>query len=176
MKDLDKNNDTSDTSLSLTDPEKELIYNILESNSKDDLQYQIDLFNLNQSKKNALRVIKLNKLLANIEDQVIERFKKRPDQISNKDLLDFLEVISNQVDKAQKSANMLEMNSAIKVTNQKNELNINVGPALDRDSKERVLDAVKYILDSINKKDNSIVIDSEQIETEDMENDNEDIE
>lgn len=176
MKDLDKNNDASDTSLSLTDPEKELIYNILESNSKDDLQYQIDLFNLNQSKKNALRVIKLNKLLANIEDQVIERFKKRPDQISNKDLLDFLEVISNQVDKAQKSANMLEMNSAIKVTNQKNELNINVGPALDRDSKERVLDAVKYILDSINKKDNSIVIDSEQIETEDMENDNEDIE
>ena len=45
-----------------------------------DLTY---LFNLNLTKKNVLRVLKLNTLLDKVSDQMLERFEKKPGEFSN---------------------------------------------------------------------------------------------
>ena len=136
----------------LQEDQKEVINNIIKADDKAELQRQFDLFNLNQSKKNAARVIKLEELRENIENQIIERFNKRPDQISNKELLEYLDVITTQIDKSQKVVDSVEQKDTIKAltkaatTQTTNEVNINLGTELTRDNKENVVTAIKDII------------------------------
>ena len=142
--------DRSLLSLPLEEAEQQLIAKIIEAPTREDLQHQFDLFNMNQSKKNALRIIKLNNLLAKVEDQAIERFEKRPDQVSHKELLEYMNVVSGQIDRAHKQVDILTATPTINMLNQKNEVNINVGGQdLDRDSKERVMDAISALLKQV---------------------------
>ena len=104
---------------------------------------------MNQSKKNALRIVKLNNLLDKVEDQAIERFEKRPDQVSNKELLEYMNVISGQIDRAKKNIDSISINPSIAVTAQKTDVTINVGSSLDRDSKERVMNVISSLLKQV---------------------------
>lgn len=163
--------------LNLSD--NDLIGRIFDADTKDELQKQFDLFNINQSKKNAIRAIKLRQLLDTVETQAIERFKRHPDQVSNKELLDYISVIADQIDKAQKSISDIDKNIKTPViNNQKNEVNINLGPELDRDSKERVVDAISTLIHQIALNNNQnkseivetpIIIDNYEINQEDSE-------
>lgn len=146
---LDQAIDNSLLQLPLDDAEEKIIAKIIDAPNRSELQEQFDLFNMNQSKKNALRIIKLNGLLSKVEDQAIARFEKRPDQVSNKELLEYMNVVSSQIDRAQKQVDMLKDAPAIQVNNQKNEVNISIGNQLDRDSKERVMDAISGLLKQI---------------------------
>lgn len=150
-KELDEAIDISLAALPLDITEQELMKKIIDAPSRQELQKQFDLFNINQSKKNALRVVKLSNLLDKVEDQAIDRFERRPDQVSNKELLEYMNVVSNQIERAQKSVDSLKDVPAIHITNQRNELNINVGPELDRDSKERVMDVISVLLKQVQK-------------------------
>ena len=133
----------------ITTNEKDIVDSIIESPSKDELQKQIDLFNMAQSKKNALRIVKLNSLLDKIEDQAIERFEKRPDQVSNKELLDYMNTISGQIDRAHRQMDSISETPAVSITTQKNDVTINVVETLDRTSKERVMDAISNLLKQV---------------------------
>lgn len=143
--------DDSMALLPLDEQEEQIVNKIIKAPTQKDLQEQFDLFNINQSKKNALRIIKLNSLLDKVEDQAIERFEKRPDQVSNKELLDYMQVVASQIDRSQKVIDTLKDKPMIKVNNQKNEVNINIGTELNRDSKERVMDAIQVLLKQLNK-------------------------
>lgn len=136
-----------DASLALS--EQDILAKILDAPNRDELQKQFELFNINQSKKNALRIVKLNELLANVEDQAIERFKKRPDQVSNKELLEYMNVISGQIDRAQKHIDSISTAPPISLTANKTDVTINVGADLDSDSKTRVMDAVAMLLSQV---------------------------
>lgn len=136
-----------DASLALS--EQDILAKILDAPNRDELQKQFELFNINQSKKNALRIVKLNELLANVEDQAIERFKKRPDQVSNKELLEYMNVISGQIDRAQKHIDSISTTPPISLTANKTDVTINVGADLDSDSKTRVMDAVAMLLNQV---------------------------
>lgn len=140
--------------------ENKIMQQIIEAPTKEELQTQLELFNINQSKKNAMRIVKLSNLLNKVEDQAIERFERRPDQVSNKELLEYMNVVSNQIDRAQKSIDAVKDAPAITLNNQKNELNINVGPQLDRDSKERVMDVISLLLKQVQKTPTATNIDA----------------
>ena len=158
-KELDEAIDMSLAVLPLEATEQRLMLKIIEAPTKEELQYQLELFNINQSKKNAMRVVKLNNLLNKVEDQAIERIEKRPDQVPTSQLLDYMKVVSEQIDRAQKSVDSIKDSPAIHITNQKNEVNINVGPQLDRDSKEKVMDVISALLKQVQK--DPQVIDAE---------------
>jgi hypothetical protein len=120
------------------------------------------LFNLNQSKRNVIRVMKLNSLLDKVSDSMIERFKNRPGEFSNKDLLDYMTTVQNAIDRANKSLDLTETPPTISL-NQQNNVNINVSAAdnLDRDSKERITAAIKAILAKA-KEEDIIYVDKEE--------------
>lgn len=162
--------DKSLSTLPLETNEKKIIDAIIEAPTKEDLQRQFELFNNNQVKKNALRIIKLNNLLSKVEDQAIERFENRPDQVSNKELLDYISVVSNQIERAQNfnRETLTTDIGNIKINNQKNEININVAPTLDREGKEHVMDAISALLKQLdhNKDD---IIEAEEVSTESAE-------
>lgn len=169
---LDTAIDETIEQLPLDKQEQEIVEKILLAPTQKELQEQFDLFNIAQSKKNALRIIKLNNLLDKVEDQAIERFENRPSQVSNKELLDYMQVVSNQLDRSQKYIDSLKTTPMINVKNQKNEVNINLGTELNSDSKERVIDAINNLLKQLNKAEEPEIIDvqpeEETIESSDV--------
>ena len=157
-------------SLSSEEFQKSLIEKIIDSQTKEELQNHLDLFNLAQSKNNVLRVIKLNDLLQKVEDQAIERFNKRPDQISNRELLEYLQVVSTQIEKSQKTVNeTINEKPLIQITNNKNELNIQTGPTLNAESREKVIDAFSMIIKQLESlEDKKSNIESEPLAEEEL--------
>lgn len=150
----------------LNSNEEEILNNIIQAQSRDELEHQFDLFNINQSKKNALRVVKLTNLLSKVEDQAIKRFNNKPDQFSNRELLDYMQAVSSQIQQSQTMANTLVNTNTIEVKHQKNEVNINLNQTvLDRDSKEKVVgvisDLLKQLKNTNNQNDNEIIIDAQ---------------
>lgn len=165
--------------LDLDAEESKIVHDIIEAPTQQELQAQFDLFNMAQNKKNALRIIKLNKLLDKVEDQAIERFEKRPDQVSNRELLDYMQVVSGQIDRSQKQIDSLKDKPMISIKHETTEVNLNMTPELDRDSKNRVLNAIANLLQQAQKpvieEDNVIdlsenIEDSSKIINEDEEN------
>ena len=144
--------------------QESLIDAVIDSPNRAELEKQLEIFNLNQSKSNALRIVKLNDLLDKVEDQAIERFEKRPGEISNKELLDFMQVVSTQIERSQKSLDTQAiLKPTVNVVTNKNELNVNVGPKLSRDSKEKVIDVVTKLLKSINSTSAEFIEEEEPI-------------
>ena len=128
----------------------QIAQDIINEEDVDTIKDLTHLFNLNQQKKNVLRIMKLNGLLDNVSDKIIERFEKYPDNFSNADLLNYLQVTQNAIDKANKNLNLVEDTPVIQF-NQNNQVNVNILDSYDRESKERVMNALKSILNNSSK-------------------------
>ena len=134
---------------------------ILDTEDIDKVKDLTNLFNLNTKKRNVMRVLKMTQLLDSVTDKVIERFEKTPDNFSNEDLLKYMQVTENAIDKANKNLDMVEETPAIKFQ-QNNQVNINIDRGLNRDSRAKVTEAVEAILKKL--QNNEQVIEVENIE------------
>lgn len=131
----------------LEESSNKIVNDIIKTDNVDELKNLTKMFNINQAKKNAVRVVKLNSLLDMVNDQAIERITKRPYEVTNKELLDYMQVVSTQVEKSQKIIDRIDEAPMIQFNQQNNSINVNVGnDALGRDSKERVIEAVTNLL------------------------------
>lgn len=145
--DVFNSNDVIDL-LPLDKKTNELAQEIINESSLNKVQDLTHLFNLNQAKKNVIRVMKLNGLLDKVSDQMIERFEKRPGEFSNTDLINYMQVTQNAIDRAQKQLNLVDESPAISLT----QVNVNVEESkLDRDSKAKITEAVSKILQAAQK-------------------------
>lgn len=148
---------------------QEIVSKVIEETDPKKIKDLTDLFNLSMSKKNIVRLTKLNDLLDHTTDQALERFEKQPDQFSNKDLLDYMNTVSNISDRALNSLRNAESFTPIQLNQQNNNVNITVGGAdlgnLSRDSRARILDAVNSILNQTVEVEGEVV-DSEPSVTE----------
>ena len=143
---------------------QKLVDKIISEDDVDELKKFTQLFNLNQAKKNALRIIKFNGLLDSISDQMMERFAKRAGEFSNKDLLDYMTVIQNAIDRANKSLNLIDETPAININNN---VNINVEDTFDRESRAKITEAVQAILSRIEQNNVNINdVDFEEVNDE----------
>lgn len=134
----------------LDNKDAELAKQIINEDELAKVQDLTHLFNLQQAKKNVLRVIKLNKLLDKVSDQMIERFEKTPGQFSNADLLNYMQVTQASIDRAQKALNLVDESPAITL----NQVNINVDDGvINRESRAKITEAVRKILQMSQKMD-----------------------
>ena len=106
----------------------------------------ISLFNWNMSKKNLARVMKLDSLFDSITDQIALRVEKKPDQFSNDELLNYMKSVQNAIDASSKIVAHIEEPPAI-ITNN-TQINVNVGDSFSRESRERILAAIKATLEA----------------------------
>ena len=132
---------------------RQLAQQIINEEDIDTVKDLTHLFNLNQAKKNVLRVMKLNGLLDTVSDKIIDRFEKYPDNFSNTDLLNYLQVTQNAIEKANKNLSLVDETPVIQLQ-QNNQVNVNIIDTLDRDSKARVLDTIKAILSNTQPQEN----------------------
>lgn len=159
--------DEKELTKKVTDGSKEIIAKITEASNQDDFKKLVDLFNLNQSKKNALRMAKLDNLLDKIDNQIIEKFDKRPDQMSNSELIEFLKTVESSIDRSQKYIEKLEEKPMIQINQQTNNVTVNTdsfSTHLNRDSKQKVLDLVANLMKDIVQPSNNDVIDCTESE------------
>lgn len=116
-----------------------------------DLTY---LFNANQNKKAMIRVNKLGELLDTMTDQALTRFTKKPDEISNQELLQGMKVVQDIIDKGQKQISGVSEVPLIQINQQNNELNIGDGQTtLSKESRDKVKNAVMSLLANIETKE-----------------------
>ncbi len=137
--------------LPLDSQAQQIASDIINEQSVDKVKDLTALFNLNQRKKNVIRLMKLNGLLDTISDQMLERFEKRAGEFSNNDLLNYMNVVQNTIDRTQKSLDMINESPAIQIN--QNNLNISMADGLERDERERVASAIKAILEKASQID-----------------------
>lgn len=143
---------------------KQLAQYILDESDVEKVKELTQLFNLNQAKKNVLRVMKLNGLLDTVSDKIIDRFNKFPDNFSNDDLIKYLQVTQTAIEKANKNLSLVDETPVIQV-NHNNQLNVNISETLDRDSRERVLAFVKAALQQNSTEETDFVEIEEEVDT-----------
>lgn len=115
------------------------------------------LFNLNQAKKNAIRILKLNAVLDKVSDQMLDRVDKKPGEFSNDDLVKYMNVVQGAIDKADKVVNQVNDTPMIQINSQTNNLTLDTGcDGLDRESRAKVAAAIKSILQKINADENTV--------------------
>lgn len=141
----------------------DLAQQILDEDNVDKVRDLTNLFNLNIKKRNVMRVLKMNNLLDKVTDQVIERFEKNPHNFSNEDLLKYMQATENAIDRADKNLNLIEETPAIQLT-QHNQVNINMQPEFNRESRQKITDTVQMILNKINSNDTIIETDSKELD------------
>lgn len=128
---------------------EDLAQQILDTEDVKQVQDLTNLFNLNSQKRNVVRILKMNDLLDKVTDQMIERFKKNPNNFSNEDLLKYMQVTENSIEKANKNLSQIEDTPPIQLT--QNNVTVNLEqPGLSRESKQRVLSVVDQILKNTN--------------------------
>ena len=105
----------------------------------------INLFNLNFAKKNALRLDSISELIDNVIEKIGQRLQLRPDEFSNKDLIDYLNALYQSAEKSSKVVDKTDEIPAI-TFNQQNNVVVSPVDSLSRESKQRIAAAVAAIL------------------------------
>lgn len=136
---------------------EEVVSKLIESQDADEIQRLTQLFNVNQLKKDALRVLKLNDILDKLDDQVAERVEKYPDQFSNADLLNYVNAVQQNISKSAQSVGTLNQTPLIQF-NQQNNISVE-GAELNRESREKIVDIVRQFLNS----EKSVEIEPENV-------------
>lgn len=111
-----------------------------------DLTY---LFNINQNKKTMVRMDKLSGLQDNLVDQFVKRIAERPDEISNKELMDGLKIVQDIIERGQRQVSGAdEQQPFIQINSQDNSINVGA-TELPRESRDKVKNAVLGLLQKI---------------------------
>ena len=152
MDDINKENH-----LQLKEDTKKIVDEIVKEQDLDKIKDLTHLFNVACAKKNVLRAFKLNDLMDTVSDKIVERFEKRPDEFSNSDLVSYLQATQNALDRTVKAVNTIDETPTI-LNQQNNQVNINMGDSetpLDRESRDRVVDAIESFLNRVNSQQNN---------------------
>ena len=130
----------------------ELLNQIIAERDEDKARDLTYLFNLNQNKKTMVRMDKLSGLQDDLVDQFVKRIAMRPDEISNKELMDGLRIVQDIIERGQRQVSGVDMPQPMIQVNQQN-TSINVGDtdkvSLNRESRERVKNAVLGLLSGL---------------------------
>ena len=125
----------------------ELSKQISKAENKEELDILYNAFRVNDTKKNIFRINKLNNLLDKVTEEATNRFENRSGEMSNKEVIDYMNAISNQIDKSKSIVdNIKEINSV----NINNTLNVNIqneNNKLNRESREKVINFIRNILE-----------------------------
>lgn len=131
--------------------EKKIMEGIMKAQDKQELQKQFDLFNLSLRKKNAARVVKVDGISDKALEEIERRISKRPSNISTKELLEMVQVLSSHAERSKKMVDQLDENDMIRPATgtvlPTPGYTINIGTNIDRDGKDNVVNAIKEILE-----------------------------
>lgn len=151
MNELIEQND--ELQLSCNTPQQVLEQKIILEEDPIELKKIVDMYKLNLKKKDLLRSGKMSSLLDLVSDQMEARLEKRPGEFTNKELLEYTQVLNGIIDKNTDSLKeedipTVQINQQVNITN---------GVELTREQQERVSSVLKSIFSKI-QSNNSVGI------------------
>lgn len=136
----------------------DLITKLLGTSDVDEAKEIVDIFNLDIKKKDVIRASKYSDILDKITSQIDTRLTFAPDSFSNRELIEYVKTMQGSLKETLDTA--VETIPTIQIN--KNELNLNLTEdALNRESRERIAEAIKGILNDSNAKQ---ILDVENFE------------
>ena len=135
----------------LETPMDELNDRILNETDIEEFDKIKSIFDLNIKKKEFIRLSKLNDLQDLTVNEMANRLQNRSGEFSNQDLIGYFKTIQETINKADTSLDNVDVASIKVVQNQLN-IHVNSEDELSRESKGKVLDAVKSILSKLEEK------------------------
>lgn len=153
---------TVDLNKSLAESTIKIVEQIVGETDTENIKDLTNIFNLNQQKKNIIRLTQLNDLMDKVNEEALNRFESDRSEITNKELLDFMKVVQNNIDVSQRNITEASTRPMIQI-NQQNNFDMNISD----ESKTKILDTVNAILQmsSVNTAESNI-IDADIIEEE----------
>lgn len=139
-------------------PVNELEAKLLSAETNDDIKQIIDIFNLNLKKRDVIRASKLEDLQDLISEQMKLRLEKRAGEFSNKDLVDYFKVINDTLSKTNTDSSSVPQ---IQV-NQNTQVNITDSIISNKDSRDKILDAIRATIHKMEEQ--TEIIDVEETE------------
>lgn len=134
-------------SLPLEEESQQIAGEIVKTHDQDRFKDLVAMFNMAQMKKDILCALKMSDIRDMGIDQALERLRKNPDEVSHKDLMGYIQMAQDQIDRASQSVNQPDQKALIQINNSKQELNVSInGSEMNRDSKENVREAVAELL------------------------------
>ena len=161
-----------DLLLSAQKEEDKLMNSIVEETDAEKLKDLTHLFNVYQTKRQALRMGALNDVQDALASQMLERLTRYPDNFSNGDIASWMKIVQGVIDSSRTSMEQIDNIPTI-TYQQNNNLNVTIGSELSRESRERALEAVKLLLQSdTSEKDSNIIdVDDNENATEESSSD-----
>lgn len=151
--------DLPDVKKKLDQDTTNIVNDIVNAEDTKEIKDLTQLFNIAQTKKNMLRIMQMNNLIDGVTQQMMERIEKRPGDFSNDELVSYLNSIQNALDKTNK--NISPDDIPMITLSQTNNVNVSIGEQFDRESRERIAQAVKALLNSDLDKNEVIYVDKE---------------
>lgn len=151
--------------------QEEVLEKLVKADTKDEVTDLTNLFNLNQVKRNAIQVNALNGVKDTLIQQMADRLSKTPNNFNNTDIANWMKVVQQALDTSQKGVDQISTMPTI-VNQQNTQVNVNVIDNLSKDSRDRIADAIKAIIEN-NKKTSEDVqeIHTTSVLTDDEEDD-----
>lgn len=151
--------------INLETPIEELSDRILNETDIEQFDKMKNLFDLNMKKKEIIRLNKLNDLQDLTVEEMSNRLQKRSGEFSNQDLLGYFKTIQESISKSDTSLDGIDVASIKVIQNQLN-INMNNEDGLSRESKNKVIEAIRSILDKSTSNEEVIepvidIVDSE---------------
>lgn len=122
---------------------------LVQAESLDDIKDLTHLFNASQTKRNALRIQALNDVQDALVRQMASRLQSQPDNFNNADIATWMKTVQQVMDTSQKSVDQVDVLPTIVRQQNNTQVNVNIGDSLSRESRERVVEAVQKILQSV---------------------------
>ena len=136
---------------------------IVDTDDAQQVKQLVAIFNAHQQKRNVVRIMELNELVDTTVGKIRERIEKRGDELTNQELLQCLQAISNTVEKANKDLNGI-VDSPVISYSQNNQINVNVTDSLSRESREKITSVIRDILNKADAMSYPILENIESVE------------
>lgn len=157
------NEGTNLTPITLETPMDELNDRILNETDIEQLDKIKNIFDLNIKKKEILRLSRLSDLQDLTVEEMSNRLQKRSGEFSNQDLIGYFKTIQDTISRSDTSLDNVDTASIKVIQNQLN-INVNDENQLSRESKAKVVEAIRSIL---NKTENVIDVETTHSEVDD---------
>lgn len=137
----------------LKEETEDLSLAISKCTNPEELEDLYNKFKVSNIKKEVFRLNKLNTLLDTTLDVANERITYRRDELSNKEIVDYMNAFQGQIEKTNTSLNNNSNNVNLYQQNNTANINVNIDNSnqeLSRESREKILSLVKDILKDSN--------------------------
>lgn len=142
------NNESKDLKSIAQNKQNEVLAKLVEEEDLDKIKDLTHLFNVNQTKRNALRVNTLNDVQDALVNQMLERLSKHPDNFDNRDIADWMKTIQMVIDNNSKS--VAQVDDIPTITSQQNtQVNINIVDSMSRESRERIMEVIEQLKNGV---------------------------